>query len=427
MHDIKWIRDYPDQFDAALKKRGLDPHSSVILVLDEKHRSTITEAQELQQRRNDVAKEMGRLKSQGQDAAALIEEGSNLKNRLAALETEERSLKEELQTMLATLPNLPKEDVPTGKDETDNKTVRTVGDLPKFSFAPKEHFDLGESLGLMDFEQAAVISGSRFVILKGALAKLERALAQFMLDTHTEKFGYTETSVPLLVNDNSMFGSGQLPKFAEDSFKTQSHWLIATGEIPLTNFVAQTVLEEAVLPLRYTAYTPCFRSEAGSAGKDTRGMLRQHQFYKVELVSITRPDQSDAELERMTHAAETILQELKIPYRVQLLCSGDMGFCSRKTYDLEAWLPGQNLYREISSCSTCGDFQARRMNARFKLNELGGQKTKPQFLHTLNGSGLAVGRTLIALLENYQQEDGSIRIPDVLVSYMNGLKEIKKQ
>lgn len=426
MHDIKWIREYPDQFDAALGKRGLDPQASIILSLDEKHRATITEMQDLQQRRNDVAKEMGRVKSQGQDATALIEEGTALKNRLAVLEEQERTFKEHLQTILTTLPNCPKDDVPFGKNETDNKTMRVVGDLPKFSFDPRQHFDLGEALGLMDFDQAAVISGSRFVILKGALAKLERALAQFMLDTHTERFGYTEASVPLLVNDNSMFGTGQLPKFAEDSFKTQSHWLIATSEISMTNFLAQKIVEESDLPLRYTACTPCFRSEAGSAGKDTRGMLRQHQFYKVELVSLTHPDQSDAELERMTNAAETILQALKLPYRVQLLCTGDMGFCSRKTYDLEVWLPGQNLYREISSCSTCGDFQARRMNGRFRTPETGGQKSKTQFVHTLNGSGLAVGRTLIAVLENYQQEDGSIRIPDVLVSYMGGLKEIRK-
>lgn len=426
MHDIKWIREYPDQFDAALGKRGFDSQASIILSLDEKHRATITEMQDLQQRRNDVAKEMGRLKSQGQDATALIEEGTTIKNRLAVLEEQERALKEQLHTILTTLPNCPKDDVPFGKDETDNKTMRVVGDLPKFSFDPKQHFDLGEALGLMDFDQAAVIAGSRFVILKGALAKLERALAQFMLDTHTERFGYTEASVPLLVNDNSMFGTGQLPKFAEDSFKTQTHWLIATSEISMTNFVAQKIVEESNLPLRYTACTPCFRSEAGSAGKDTRGMLRQHQFYKVELVSLTHPDQSDAELERMANAAETILQELKLPYRVQLLCSGDMGFCSRKTYDLEVWLPGQNLYREISSCSNCGDFQARRMNGRFRTPETGGQKSKTQFVHTLNGSGLAVGRTLIAVLENYQQEDGSIRIPDVLVSYMGGLKEIKK-
>lgn len=426
MHDIKWIREYPDQFDAALGKRGLDPQASIILSLDEKHRATITEMQDLQQRRNDVAKEMGRVKSQGQDATALIEEGTVLKNRLAVLEEQERTFKEHLQTILTTLPNCPKDDVPFGKNETDNKTMRVVGDLPKFSFDPRQHFDLGEALGLMDFDQAAVISGSRFVILKGALAKLERALAQFMLDTHTERFGYTEASVPLLVNDNSMFGTGQLPKFAEDSFKTQSHWLIATSEISMTNFLAQKIVEESDLPLRYTACTPCFRSEAGSAGKDTRGMLRQHQFYKVELVSLTHPDQSDAELERMTNAAETILQALKLPYRVQLLCTGDMGFQSRKTYDLEVWLPGQNLYREISSCSTCGDFQARRMNGRFRTPETGGQKSKTQFVHTLNGSGLAVGRTLIAVLENYQQEDGSIRIPDVLVSYMGGLKEIRK-
>jgi seryl-tRNA synthetase len=426
MHDIKWIRDYPQEFDKALKNRGQEVHAERILALDKAHRSCIVETQALQQKRNDVAKQMGLLRGKGEETAALVEEGTLIKNRLADLEAEERSLGEKINFALSSLPNIQKEDVPVGKDETFNQTVRVVGTPPTFSFEPKEHFELGEGLTLMSFEDAARLSGSRFVVLKGALARLERAIAQFMLDTHVNKFGYTEVSPPLLVTSETMFGTGQLPNLGEDSFQTQNHWLIPTAEVPLTNLVAQTIMEESALPLRFVGHTPCFRSEAGASGKDTRGMLRQHQFYKVELVSIVHPDQSMDELERMTSAAEEILKQLKLPYRVQLLCTGDAGFCSEKTYDLEVWLPGQNQYREISSCSSCGPFQARRMNARFRSKDVDGQKQKPQFVHTLNGSGLAVGRTLIAILENYQQEDGSIRIPDVLHPYMNGLKEIRK-
>ena len=424
MHDLKWIRENPKDFDATLKKRGLAPHADQILELDQTHRTCIAETQGLQQKRNDVAKQMGMLRGKGEDTAHLVEEGSSIKKRLAELEDEERTLKEKVHLTLASLPNLFKKDVPEGTDESHNKTLRTIGEPATFDFDPKQHFDLGENLGLMDFEQAGRISGSRFVVLKGAMARLERALAQFMLNTHTEKFDYTEVSPPLLVNETSMFGTNQLPKFAEDSFNTGSHWLIPTGEVPLTNLVAGAILDEKELPLRFTAHSACFRSEAGSAGKDTRGMLRQHQFYKVEMVSIVHPDKSDEELERMTGAAEEILKQLKIPYRVQLLCTGDTGFGAQKTYDLEAWMPGQNQYREISSCSTCEAFQARRMNARFKAADVGGKKQKPQFVHTLNGSGLAVGRTLIAVLENYQRADGSIEIPEVLQPYMNGMKEI---
>jgi seryl-tRNA synthetase len=425
MHDIKWIREHPEEFDENLKKRGKAPHAEILLSLDQSYRSCVAETQALQQKRNDVAATMGKMRGKGEDTAALVEEGTALKNKLATLEAEERALFEKLNFSLASLPNLMLDSVPQGTSDADNKTVRVVGDPALFSFKPKEHFELGEALGLMDFEQAAQVSGSRFVILKGALARLERALAQFMLDTHVNEFGYTEVSPPLLVTSDTMFGTGQLPNLGEDSFKTQNHWLIPTAEVPLTNLVAKKTLDESQLPLRFVGHTPCFRSEAGAAGKDTRGMLRQHQFYKVELVSIVHPDDAQGELERMTGAAERILQKLNLPYRVQLLCTGDAGFCSQKTYDLEVWLPGQDQYREISSCSTCGPFQARRMNARFRPKDIDGQKQKPQFVHTLNGSGLAVGRTLIAVLENYQQADGSIRIPEVLYPYMNGLKEIK--
>ena len=425
MHDIKWIRDNPIQFDESLNKRGESPQASHLLSLDESCRQTTSKAQELQQRRNEVAKEMGRLRSQGEDTSALMEEGSLIKQSLSQLEEEERVARETLKDALVSLPNILDDQVPEGKDESHNITLRTVGEPTSFAFDPKQHFDLGEALGMMDFEQASLISGSRFVVLKGKLARLERALAQFMLDTHTENFGYEEVSPPLLVKGESMFGTGQLPKFSEDSFKTKSHWVIPTGEVPLTNLTAQQTLNEDQLPLRFTAHTACFRSEAGSAGKDTRGMLRQHQFYKVELVSITHPDHSHEEHERMAHAAESILKALKLPYRVQLLCSGDTGFGAQKTYDLEVWMPGQNQYREISSCSNCGDFQARRMNARFKAKDKDGKKQKPAFVHTLNGSGLAVGRTVIAVLENYQQEDGSIVVPEVLRPYMNNLEVIR--
>jgi seryl-tRNA synthetase len=422
MHDIKWIREFPEKFDDNLKKRGKRPYAQEILKIDVAYRSLLAKIQELQEQRNNIS---ATLRFEG---TALVQTNPvvTIKKYLAEHKKDERELKEKLNLALSTLPNIQKDEVPVGKDETFNQTVRVVGTPTTFSFEPKEHFELGEGLDLMGFEEAAQISGSRFVVLKGALARLERALAQFMLDTHVNHFGYTEVSPPLLVTSESMFGTGQLPNLGEDSFQTKNHWLIPTAEVPLTNLVAQTIVEEDALPLRFVGHTPCFRSEAGAAGKDTRGMLRQHQFYKVELVSIVHPDHASDELERMTGAAEEILKQLKLPYRVQLLCTGDAGFCSEKTYDLEVWLPGQNQYREISSCSSCGAFQARRMNARFRPKDSEGQKQKPQFVHTLNGSGLAVGRTLIAVLENYQQKDGSIRIPDVLYPYMNGITEIKK-
>ena len=423
MHDLKFIREYPEVLDEALRKRNMEPHSHLILGADERHRLILSEIQKLQERRNQIAQTMAEHKKQGMDTAPLIEEGSTVKSLIATLEEEEKDLAENLRNYLISLPNIPLEDVPVGKDEHDNKVVRQGGTPKTFSFTPKQHFELGEALGLMDFETASHIAGSRFVILKGALSRLERALSAFMLDLHTSEFGYQEVSPPLLVNEKTMFGTGQLPKFKDDAFQTtHSHFLIPTAEVPVTSFVADKILTEDQLPLRMVAHTPCFRSEAGSAGRDTRGMLRQHQFYKVELVSITHPDQSDAELERMTSAAEEVLKRLELPYRIMLLCTGDMGFNSRKTYDLEVWLPGQEAYREISSCSTCGDFQGRRMNARFRP---AGEKTKPQFVHTLNGSGLAVGRTLIGVLENYQQADGSIHIPAVLQPYMGGLTKIE--
>jgi len=425
MHDIRWIRENPKDFDAALKRRGLDLQSSVILKLDEDYRNCLTQIQELQQERNDVAKQMGMLKKEGKDATDLVEKGARIKEALPKLETESNDLKDQLKEFLVSLPNVLATDVPDGMDETDNQEIRTHLTPTQFSFTPKSHFELGEAMGLMDFETAAKITGSRFVVLKGALTRLERALAQFMIDTHTEKFGYTEISTPLLVNDNSMFGTGQLPKFSEDSFKTtDGYWLIPTAEVSVTNTAAGEMISEDKLPLRYVCYSPCFRSEAGSAGRDTRGMLRQHQFYKVELVSMTHPEKSSEEHERMTGAAEEILKQLKIPFRTMKLCAGDTGFGAQKTYDLEAWLPGQDAYREISSCSVCGDFQARRMNARFRPNQP--EKAKPQFIHTLNGSGLAVGRTLIAVMENYQTAEGRVVIPDVLRHYMNNAREITK-
>tara|TARA_R110002050_G_scaffold70425_2_gene151807 strand:+ start:31236 stop:32528 length:1293 start_codon:yes stop_codon:yes gene_type:complete len=425
MHDIRWIRENPKDFDAALKRRGIDAHSAVILKLDEDYRNCLTQIQELQQERNDVAKQMGQLKREGKDASDLVEKGAKIKESLPEIETESNNLKDKLKGFLATLPNILADDVPDGQEESDNQEIRTHLDPTQFSFDPKTHFEIGETMGLMDFETAAKVAGSRFVILKGALTRLERALAQFMLDTHTEKFGYTEISTPLLVNDNSMFGTTQLPKFSEDSFKTtDGYWLIPTAEVSVTNTAAGEIVPEDKLPLRYVCHSPCFRSEAGSAGRDTRGMLRQHQFYKVELVSMTLPEKSAEEHERMTGAAEEILKQLKIPFRTMKLCAGDTGFGAQRTYDLEAWLPGQDAYREISSCSVCGDFQARRMNARFRPHQP--EKAKPQFIHTLNGSGLAVGRTLIAVMENYQTAEGGVVIPDVLRHYMNNAREITK-
>jgi seryl-tRNA synthetase len=422
MIDIKQVRDDPAAFDRALARRGIEAQSSRMLDFDARRRQVQTELQTLQARRNEASKEIGRLKREGGDAEALVAEIARIKDRVPALESEDLALGEELEALLVSLPNTPAADVPEGKDENDNRCLRTVGERRNFAFQPKEHFDIGEGLGLMDFEAAAKLSGARFVVLRGTLARMERALAAFMLDIHTGEFGYTETSPPLLVRDHVLFGTGQLPKFAEDQFRTaEGFWLIPTAEVPLTNLAADRILDEKDLPIRVTAYTPCFRSEAGAAGKDTRGMLRQHQFNKVELVSIAHPEKSEEEHERMTKAAETILQRLDLPYRVMLLCTGDMGFAARKTYDLEVWLPGQGRYREISSCSNCGDFQARRMKARFK----GAGDKQTRLVHTLNGSGLAVGRTLIAILENYQQEDGSVAVPAALRPYLGGLEVVR--
>ncbi len=421
MYDIKWIRENPDAFDAALGRRGLHAEAGAVLALDEQHRAAIKEMQELQARRNELSKSVGAAKQKGEDAADLMAEVAGLKDRLQALEDDQRAVGDGLDAMLSGFPNVPADDVPDGADESANLELRQHGEKPKFDFKPKQHFEIGEAMGLMDFEVAAKLSGARFVVLSGALARLERALAAFMLDIHTNEFGYTEVSPPILVRDAALYGTGQLPKFAEDLYQTgDGYWLIPTAEVPLTNLARESVLEEKQLPMRFTALTPCFRAEAGAAGKDTRGMLRQHQFSKVEMVSLTAPEQSEEEHERMTACAEEILKRLGVHYRVVVLCTGDMGFSARKTHDIEAWLPGQDTYREISSCSNCGDFQARRMKARFKR---GGQKgTEP--VHTLNGSGLAVGRTLIAVLENYQRADGSVEIPDALRSYMGGLDVI---
>ena len=418
MHDIRFIRENPIAFDAALRRRKLAPIAGEILKTDSDRRALQAQIQEMQSRRNQASKEIGALKAKGGDAEALIAEVNDIKTKMPALETEEANLAESLESRLLELPNLLDESVPDGDDEDHNQLIRTIGDVPSFTFTPKDHVALGEGLGLMDFALGAKLAGARFVVLSGQLARLERALAAFMLDTHTGEFGYVETLPPALVNSQTMIGTGQLPKFAEDLYRTDDKWLIPTAEVPLTNIVADEITDSAVLPLRMTAYTQCFRSEAGSAGRDTRGMIRQHQFSKVEMVSITHPDQSADELERMTSCAETILQKLELPYRVLKLCSGDTGFSAQQTYDLEVWLPGQDegrgMYREISSCSNCGPFQARRMKARFRDVETG----ETRFLHTLNGSGLAVGRTLIAILENGQQEDGSIRLPQVLHSYV---------
>ena len=425
MFDIKWIRDDPEAFDAGLARRGLDPQSPALLALDQTRREAQTRAQELQTRRNELSKIIGRAKAAGENAEAEIQEVASSKKEQAAAEDAAKARGVDLESALAELPNLPLDDVPDGADEDDNIEVRRWGEPKSFSFAPKEHFEIGEGLGMMDFETAAKMSGSRFCILSGALARLERSLGAFMLDLHTGEHGYTEVNPPALVRDDAAFGTGQLPKFEEDLFKTENgYWLIPTAEVPLTNMVAGEILEEEDLPFRFSAMTSCFRSEAGAAGRDTRGMIRQHQFSKVEMVSIVHPDGSDSELERMTNCAEEVLKRLELPYRTVVLCTGDMGFSARKTYDIEVWLPGQNegqgRYREISSCSMCGDFQARRMKSRFRPKE--GKGTR--FLHTLNGSGVAVGRALIAILENYQQEDGSVAVPEVLKPYMGGLSVI---
>ena len=427
MHDIKAIRDNPEAYDAAWAKRGLAPQSSAILAIDQRLRAAQTAGQEAQSKRNDASKLIGQAKGRKDEAEAarLMEAVEGFKADLAAAGDAEKVESEALRGLLASLANLPADDVPLGEDEHGNVEVRRWGDPKDVPAAtlnkPKDHVDLGEGLGMMDFEAAARMSGARFVVLKSQIARLERALGQFMLDLQTVQNGYMEVSPPLLVKDEALFGTGQLPKFAEDLFRTTGdHWLIPTAEVSITNIVREQIVATEDLPLRMTALTPSFRSEAGASGRDTRGMIRQHQFYKVELVSITTPEQSEDELLRMVGCAEGVLKALGLPFRTMLLCTGDMGFGARKTYDLEVWLPSQNTYREISSCSNCGDFQARRMDARFKA---AGEKGT-RYVHTLNGSGLAVGRTLVAVLENYQQADGSILIPEALVPYMGGVTQI---
>lgn len=424
MHDLKYIRENAADFDAALARRGVEPVAATILTLDEENRSIATKLQEGQARRNEASKAIGKAKGQGDEetAQALMAEVSELKSTLPEMEEQGRVVSGKLRSTMAALPNLPLADVPQGADEDDNVEVERWGTPRSFDFKPREHSDIGVPLGL-DFETAAEMSGARFAFLRGQMARLQRAIGQYMLDQQTMENGFQECAPPVLVRDEAMFGTGQLPKFSEDSFQTtDGHWLIPTAEVSLTNSVRGQILDEAQLPIRLTALTPCFRSEAGSAGKDTKGLIRQHQFEKVEMVAIVHPDHSDGEHLRMTEAAESILKALELPYRKMLLCTGDMGATARKTYDLEVWLPGQDTYREISSISTCGDYQARRMNARFRPE---GEVKGTQFIHTLNGSGLAVGRTLVAVLENYQQEDGSVIIPDALKSYMGGIEKLE--
>jgi seryl-tRNA synthetase len=449
MHDIKWIRDNPAAFDAALKRRGLEPMADHVISIDERRRAIIRVLETNQARRNAASKEVGDAKRAKDDARAglLMAEVTELKESISTLTGEEKSASKELEDALAAIPNLPLDEVPEGVDEHSNVVRHHFGAARNYAFAPKPHDDLGGALGFMDFETAAKLSGARFVVLKKGLARLERAIGQFMLDLHTNEHGYTEINPPLLVRDDVMFGTGQLPKFEDDQFwaingellaaadgsavaglgklRSERLGLIPTAEVPLTNLVRESILEEKELPMRLTALTPCFRAEAGAAGRDTRGMIRQHQFTKVELVSITTPDNSKDEHERMLACAEEVLRQLDLHYRVMTLCAGDMGFAAQKTYDIEVWLPGQGeggAYREISSCSVCGDFQARRMDARYR-----GADGKPHFVHTLNGSGTAVGRALIAVMETYQQEDGSIAVPDVLQPYMGGLKAVERE
>jgi seryl-tRNA synthetase len=472
MHDIKWIRDNPDAFDRGLARRGLPPEADKLLAIDERRRAAIQKAEAALARRNVVSREIGAAKKSNEEAAAqaLMAEVARLKEEIPALEALEKQISKELDDALAQIPNLPLAEVPDGKDTSDNVEHHHFGAKRNYGFTPQQHFDLGEALGQMDFETAAMLSGARFVILKSGLARLERALAQFMLDVHTGEHGYTEVNPPLIVRDDAMYGTAQLPKFSDDQFRVETEevqrkhaylsfdqdraavldyaeehgieaarnekhgvggfvyrptpdrrWLIPTAEVPLTNLVRESIVDEDALPLRFTASTPCFRAEAGAAGKDTRGMIRQHQFDKVELVSITAPEQSKGEHERMLACAEEVLRRLDLHYRVVTLCAGDMGFAAQKTYDIEVWLPGQNAYREISSCSLCGEFQARRMDARYRAK--GGRQVR--YVHTLNGSGVAVGRALIAVMETYQQQGGSIAVPDVLQNYMGGLKTIE--
>jgi seryl-tRNA synthetase len=422
MHDLRWIREHPEEFDRGLTRRGLSKHAEEILELDRSWRAAETRAQEAQAQRNRLSREIGSAKSRGLDVQVLVDSQRATREAEANEAAEASGLRKEIDEILAGLPNLPAEDVPDGPDETANRVLRHHGEPPRFDFTPLPHEAVGERLGLMDFARAGKLSGSRFVVLRGALARLERALGQFMLDLHTTEFGYTEVSPPLLVRDAALFGTSQLPKFAEDQFRTtEGYWLIPTAEVPLANLIAGEVLDENTLPLRYTAWTPCFRSEAGAAGKDTRGMIRQHQFEKVELVSITRPKDSADEHERMTACAEEVLKRLGLAYRVVLLSTGDMGFAAHKTYDIEVWLPGQGTYREISSCSNCGSFQALRMKARYR--PVDGKGTLP--VDTLNGSGLAIGRTLIAILENFQRHNGTVALPKVLQPYMGGQEVIE--
>ncbi|WP_295897057.1 serine--tRNA ligase [uncultured Bartonella sp.] len=424
MLDIKWIRENPQKLDEALAKRNAEPQAEKLIALDLERRNHVSRVQVAQERRNAASKEIAQAMAAGDSKRAdeLKQEMADLKSFLSTAEAKGKSLTSALDDALSRIPNIPLDDVPVGRDERDNVERYKVGTPPVFPFKPKQHFEIGEKLGQMDFDRAVKLSGARFTVLSGKLARLERALGQFMIDVHTLEHGYREVSVPVLVRDSALFGTAQLPKFAEDLFETtDGRWLIPTAEVPLTNLVAGDILDAKKLPIRVTALTPCFRSEAGAAGRDTRGMLRQHQFWKVEMVSITDEDSSLAELERMTGCAEDILKRLGLPFRTITLCTGDMGFSSRKTYDLEVWLPGQNTYREISSCSVCGDFQGRRMNARYRKD---GEKS-PRFVHTLNGSGVAVGRCLIAVMENYQQEDGSVVIPEVLRPYMGGMERIE--
>lgn len=422
MHDIRFIRENPEAFDAALVRRGAEPLADMLVALDEARRALTTRQQEVQARRNDLSKQVGQAKAAKDEdrAQALMAEVASLKDELETLTLSQGAADEALKDALSAIPNLPAADVPDGADEDDNQLVHECGTLPVFAFEPREHDTFGPALGL-DFETGASLAGARFTLVRGHAAKLARALGQFMLDTLTGEHDYEEVNPPILVRPDAMYGTGQLPKFAEDSFQTtDGRWLIPTAEVSLTNIVREQILAADALPLRFTALTPCFRSEAGAAGRDTRGYIRQHQFDKVEMVSIVTPEESEAEHERMTACAEGILTALGLPFRRMKLCAGDMGFSAARTYDLEVWLPGQGRYREISSCSTCGDFQARRMNARYR-----GADGKPAFVHTLNGSGLAVGRTLVAVLENYQQEDGSVAVPEILQPYLRGLNRLE--
>ena len=422
MIDIQYIRDNPTEFDNGLAKRGVKSFSKIILKIDEEKRKAQFELQKLQEDRNKLSKVIGSLKSDKNDASKELIKVETIKNKILTLKELENIKNDELLGILNKIPNIPYNDVPIGTSEDDNKEIKKFGNIQNLQFQPKNHYEICEKLGLMDFETASKISGSRFVILKGILSKLERSITQFMLDKHTNENGYTEINTPVLVKEHALYGTGQLPKFSDDLFTVgDDYWLIPTAEVTLTNLVRENMLNENLLPMRFTSNTQCFRSEAGAAGKDTKGMMRHHQFSKVELVSITKNNQSEDELKRMLKSAESILIDLELPYRVVILSTGDMGFAAKKTYDIEVWLPGENRYREISSCSNCGDFQSRRMNARYKDTE----NNNNYFVHTLNGSGLAVGRTLIAIIENYQNEDGSISIPKVLIPYMGGITKIK--